>query len=103
MDEFGIILFLVLLFIVLPIIGWAVLLGRIGEVSKRRLSMEALLERGGGCACYATFGRASGRSLTDGQDEGRDRNTRIYKRSTSSSATGDHDFRRACTPASRAL
>ena len=45
MDEFGIILFLVLLFIVLPIIGWAVLLGRIGEVSKRLLSMEALLEK----------------------------------------------------------
>lgn len=45
MDEFGIILFLVLLFIVLPIIGWAVMLGRIGEVSKRLLSMEALLEK----------------------------------------------------------
>ena len=45
MDEFGIILFLILLFIILPIIGWAILLGRIGEVSKRLLSMEAMLEK----------------------------------------------------------
>jgi len=45
MDEFGIILFLILLFIILPIIGWAILLGRIGEVSKRLLTMEAMLEK----------------------------------------------------------
>ncbi|MDO4703756.1 DUF2339 domain-containing protein [Tannerella sp.] len=45
MDEFGIIVFLILLIIIFPIIGWLVLLGRIGEVSRRLLSMEAMLQK----------------------------------------------------------
>ncbi len=40
-----IIILLVILFILVPIIGWAMLLGRIRDVSKRLLSMEAMLQK----------------------------------------------------------